>query len=256
MVRMVRPDLDPARLSRDRSEPETGRSRLSCRLVSQSGGSLAVWQLPAGPREVAGVAVRVALEVVLVLGLGLPEGDGLADLGHRLAGPQARGVDVGDRGLGDLALLVARIEDLGPVAGADVVALTVLGRRVVDLEEELEDVSVRDALGVEDDLHRLGVTGMVSVSRVVVVPAGVSDRGRDDSIAMAQQLLHAPEAARGKDRGLGVVVHDVVLPPKFRSGPAGIVIPSEAEHQKEPGSDPEHEESDVHRRPPIAGLLG
>jgi hypothetical protein len=53
------------------------------------GGGLAVWQLPARPREVAGVAVRVALEVVLVLGLGLPERDGLADLGHHLAGPQA-----------------------------------------------------------------------------------------------------------------------------------------------------------------------
>src|SRR4051794_35844747 len=39
------------------------------------GRGLAVWQLPARPREVAGVAVRVALEVVLVLGLGLPEGD-------------------------------------------------------------------------------------------------------------------------------------------------------------------------------------
>ena len=96
-----------------------------------------------------------------MLGLGLPEGDGLADLGHHLAGPQARGVDVGDRVLGDLALLVARVEDLGAVAGADVVALAVLGRRVVDLEEELEDVSVGDALGVEDDLDRLGVTRMV-----------------------------------------------------------------------------------------------
>ena len=124
----------------------------------------------ARPREVAGVAVRVALEVVLVLGLGLPEGDGLADLGHDLAGPQARGVDVGDRVLGDPALLVARVEDLGAVAGADVVALAVLGRRVVDLEEELEDVPVGDALGVEDDLDRLGVTGMVAVGRVVVRP--------------------------------------------------------------------------------------
>jgi hypothetical protein len=65
-----------------------------------------VGQLPAGAREVAGVAVRVALEVVLVLGLGLPERDGLADLGDDLAGPQAGGLDVGDRVLGDLALLV------------------------------------------------------------------------------------------------------------------------------------------------------
>src|SRR4051812_37108491 len=169
--------LSTRRVAEARSMSVAPRRLLHCSPSAALGGGLAVWQLPAGPREVAGVAVRVALEVVLVLGLGLPEGDGLADLGHRLAGPQARGVDVGDRVLGDLALLVARIEDLGPVAGADVVALAVLGRGVVDLEEELGVVSVGDALGVEDDLPGLGVTRMVSVGRVVVVPAGVSDRG-------------------------------------------------------------------------------
>ena len=41
-------------------------------------GGPGVWQLPARPREVAGVAVRMVLELVLVLGLGLPEVDGLA----------------------------------------------------------------------------------------------------------------------------------------------------------------------------------
>src|SRR3954447_23153466 len=154
------------------------RKRTSCGAQSAAlDRGLAVWKVPARPREVAVVAARIALEVILVLRLGLPERDGLADLGHHLAGPQARGVDVGDRALGDLALFIARIEDLGAVAGADVVALAVLGRRVVDLEEELEDVPVGDALGVEDDLDRLGVTGMVSIGRVVVVPPGVSDRG-------------------------------------------------------------------------------
>ena len=53
----------------------------------------------------------------------------------------------------------------------------------MDLEEELEDVSVGDALRVEDDLDRLGVTRMVRVGRVVVLPAGVSDPGGDDSVA-------------------------------------------------------------------------
>src|ERR687896_210131 len=182
--------------------------------VGLSGG-FAVWQLPARPREVAVVAVRVALEIVLVLGLGLPEGGGLADLGHHLAGPQARGVDVGDRVLGDPALLVARVEDLGAVAGADVVALAVLGRRGVDLEEELEDVPVGDALGGEDDLDRLGVTRMVPVGGVVVPPAGVSDARGDDSLAAAQQFLNAPEAAAREDRGFGVVAHRALRAPKF-----------------------------------------
>ena len=53
-------------------------------------------QLPARPEEVAGVAVGVALQVVLVLGLGLPEIAGGADFGHDLAGPEAGGLDVSD----------------------------------------------------------------------------------------------------------------------------------------------------------------
>src|SRR3954466_8952379 len=93
----------------------------ACVRSAASGGGLAVWQLPARPREVAVVAVRVALEVVLVLGLGLPEGGGGADLRPDLAGPEPRGVDVGDRVLGDPALLVARNEDLRAVRRADVV---------------------------------------------------------------------------------------------------------------------------------------
>ena len=73
-----------------------------------SGGDLvrAVRQLPAGPDEVARVPVGVTLQVVLVLGLGLPERPGRRDLGDHLAGPQAGGVDVGDGVLGDLLLRV------------------------------------------------------------------------------------------------------------------------------------------------------
>jgi len=81
------------------------------------------------------------LEVVLVFGLGRPEGAGLADLGDDPAGPEPGGLDIGDRVRGDLALLVGGGEDLGAVVGAGVLALTVLGRRVVDLEEELEDTN-------------------------------------------------------------------------------------------------------------------
>src|SRR4051794_29447237 len=117
----------------------------------------------------------------------------------------------GDRLLGDPALLVARIEDLRAVVRAEVVALAVLRRWVVDLEEELEDVRVRDALGVEDDLDRFGVTRMVPVGRAVVLTAGVSNPRGNDSIAVAQQLLDAPEAASREDGGLGVVAHRGLL---------------------------------------------
>src|SRR3954464_14027125 len=172
-------------------------------VACRSGRGFAVRQLPVGPWEVAGVAVRVVLEVVLVLGLGLPERDGLTDLGDHLAGPQARGRDVGGGVCGGYgvrgppALLLASIKNLRAMAGADVVALAVLGRRVVDLEEELEDVPVGDPRRVEDDLNGLRVAGMVAIRRVLVLAAGVADAGGDHPVAPAEQFLHSPETAPG-----------------------------------------------------------
>ena len=58
------------------------------------------------PREGGRAAVRIALEVFVIFGLGLPEGTGLADLGHDLSGQVARGFDVADRLLGHLAMIV------------------------------------------------------------------------------------------------------------------------------------------------------
>ena len=77
----------------------------------------------------------------------------------------------------------------------------------VDLEEELEDGPVGGSRGIEDDLDRLGMTRVVAGGRVVVLPAGVADAGRDDPVAVAQQFLRGPETAPGEDRGLGVLAH-------------------------------------------------
>jgi len=111
-----------------------------------------------------------------------------------------------------LALLVACIEDLGAVVGADKPFAKVGS---VDLEEELEDVAVGGPLGIEDDLDRLGVTRMVVAGWVVVLSAGVANAGGDDSVAVAQQFLRGPETAPGEDRGLDVLV---------RRGPSSEIV--------------------------------
>ena len=73
-----------------------------------------------------------------MLRLGLPEIARGSHFRDDLARPQARGVDIGDGVQRDALLLVVDIEDRRPVTGTDVVALPVLGRRIVDLEEELQ----------------------------------------------------------------------------------------------------------------------
>ena len=69
-----------------------GSARLDSPVPSLRGGlclaQRPLRQLPVRPREVAGVAVRIALEVVLVLGLGFPEVACRRHLGDHLAGPQ------------------------------------------------------------------------------------------------------------------------------------------------------------------------
>src|SRR5215211_3983862 len=89
------------------------------------GCASSTWQDPVRPREVAGVTVRVTLEVVLVLGLCFPERPRRRHLGHDLPRPEARSLDIGDRLLGDGALLVVDVEDRRTIAHADVVALAV-----------------------------------------------------------------------------------------------------------------------------------
>jgi ATP-dependent helicase Lhr and Lhr-like helicase len=168
-------------------------------------------QLPARPDVVAGVTVGVAQQVVLVLGLGLPERAGRGHLGDHLAGPQAGRVHVGDGVLGDLLLLVAGVEDGRPVARADVIALPVLRGRVVDLEEELQQVPVGQLVRLEDDLQGLRVRAVVPVGGVGHVPAGVTDPGRDHAGELADEILHSPEAAAGQDGLLGLVAHDALL---------------------------------------------
>src|SRR6185312_17110421 len=101
----------------------------------QAGDAIARWaccdgsgparQDPAGPDEVAGIALGIMLQIILVLGFGLPEVAGRGEFGYHLAGPQAAGVHVGDGVFGPLPLRVAGVEDRRAVARAAVVALPV-----------------------------------------------------------------------------------------------------------------------------------
>src|SRR5258708_30488295 len=67
-------------------------------------------QAPVRPNEVTGVAIRIFLQVVLMLGLGLPERSGGGNLGDDPAPPQARSINVGDGVPCDPVLLPAHVQ--------------------------------------------------------------------------------------------------------------------------------------------------
>src|SRR6476620_12376270 len=77
-------------------------------------------KLPIRPREMAGVAVGVVLQIVLVLRLRLPERALRNNLGDNLPRPEAGGLDVGDRVLRNPLLPVAGVEDRPTIARTDV----------------------------------------------------------------------------------------------------------------------------------------
>ena len=73
-------------------------------------------------------------------------------------------------------------------------------RRVVDLEEEFEDLAEADFGRIEDDLDRFGMSSMVAVGGVAHIAAGIADAGRNDALIAANEVLHAPETAAGQHR--------------------------------------------------------
>src|SRR5579883_44985 len=163
-------------------------------------GLRAMRQLPVGTREVAGIAVGVALEVILVLGLRFPEGTNRRHFGHDLARPQAGGIDVGDRVLRNTLLFIVHVEDRGTIACPDVIALAVARCRIMDLEEELEQRAIARDPRIENDLDRLGVGAMVAIGGVRHIAARIADARGDHSRLLPDQILHAPEAAAGENR--------------------------------------------------------
>src|SRR4029077_17679087 len=117
--------------------------------MSRHGGSAG--QFPARTDEMTGVASGIVLQVVLVLGFRLPEVTSGSYFRHNHARPKARSSDVGYRVLREGSMLVVGVpfppgatrlvvgvEDRRAVAHANIVTLTIAGRRIVYLEKKFQ----------------------------------------------------------------------------------------------------------------------
>jgi len=135
-----------------------------------------------------------------MLRFGFPERTGRCHLGYHLARPEAGGLDIGDRVLRNSLLLFTRIEDRRPVAHPDVVALAIAGCRVVNLEENLEQLSIADPGRIEDDLDGFGVRPVLAVRRIGDVAPRIADPRRDDARVFPNEILHPPKASAGEHR--------------------------------------------------------
>src|SRR6266446_9810206 len=130
-----------------------------------------------------------------MLRLCLPERTYWHDFSDNFPRPESRCIDIGNRIQGHPLLIFARVEDRRAIAGTDVIALSVSRRRVMNLKEELQQLSITDLARVENNLDRFGMRPMPAVSRIRNVAAGVPDPGRDHAGIFAYQILHTPEAS-------------------------------------------------------------
>ena len=83
-----------------------------------------------------------AFQIILVLGLSVPERSSRRNLSHDFAGPQPRSLYVGDCSFGNALLFVARVEDRRAIAEPQIIPLTIFRGRVVDLVRTQDEAPV------------------------------------------------------------------------------------------------------------------
>jgi hypothetical protein len=87
-------------------------------------------------------------------------------------------------------LLVIDVVDRRAIAHPNIIALTVLRRRVVNLKEELEQAPIGDAIRVERNLDRLRMRAVVAVGRLRHIAAGVANPRAGHAVELADQILY------------------------------------------------------------------
>src|SRR5690606_32548854 len=141
--------------------------------------------------------LRVQPVVLAVVLLGGVERVQRRDLGHDRRVPDLLGLQLRDHFLRDPLLLLGMIEDRGAVLRADVGALAVQRRGVVDREEDAQQVAVGELVRVELDLHDLRVAGRAGadllVRRVGHVAAGVAGLHAQHATQIEENGFEAPE---------------------------------------------------------------
>src|SRR5215471_2827524 len=162
---------------------------------------------PVRSNEMAGVTVRMSLQIVLMFRLGFPKSTGRREFSHHFTGPNPRRVDISDGVTCNSFLFVACVEDGGTIAGSPVVALAIQCGRVMNLEEELKQRPVTELVRNEDDFNCLGMSAVMTVGRIGYVATRIADPCRNHTKIAAQQVLHAPKATACKNCAFGRCAH-------------------------------------------------
>ena len=130
-----------------------------------------------------------------MLRLSFPEIAHRLHLGDHLAWPDPRDIDIGNRIDRHLLLGFVNVIDPGAVGEPAVIPLAIEGGRIVDLEEELQQLTIADLVTLKPNFNALGVGAMIAIGGVFDIAARVAHTCTQDPRQFADQILHAPKTA-------------------------------------------------------------
>src|SRR5690242_4184457 len=102
----------------------------------------------------AGIAMRMLLQIILMLFLRLPEIRGRGYFGYYFSGPFTRGIYFTDQLLSSFLLLFAQVKNCRSIRHTYIITLTILSGRVMDLKEKFQQLTVRELICIELNRYR------------------------------------------------------------------------------------------------------
>ena len=140
--------------------------------------------------------------VVVVVLFGRVESRCVTDLRHDRIRIHARVVKLLDVLVGLLALLIVVSKDHRSVLSASICPLLIESRRVVRLEENCQQIVIRNNARVESEPDTFGVSGFpradAFVRRVLGLSAGIAGLNLQDPVHFLKDSLSTPETPRAK----------------------------------------------------------
>ncbi len=171
-------------------------------------------------------SVGVFIKVFLMVLLGFPKRLSGHNLGDDRSSEGLAGSQLGDDFSGDCGLGVGVGKDGRAVLCADIWPLAIQSRGVVNLEEILRQLAVRDDAGVEFQMYDLGMVGVAEadafIGRVIDPAAHKADFGFDDAGYILEGVFDTPEAAGGEGCLLYCLLVGHGYSPYLPTGEAGI----------------------------------
>src|SRR5438874_9814585 len=99
------------------------------------------------------------------------------------------------------------------ILGSGIGTLPIQARWVVVRPEHIQKLLISDLRWIEFHFHHLSVPGFVganiSIRRIVFCPSGVSNRGGQHAVQIAESFFHSPETA-GPECGF-LTLHAMIM---------------------------------------------